>query len=958
MKKSTWLAVILRTFFFSGFLFTGLILATTAEDINSVSVDPDFVSDINFHPAQIASNNTGIALTEITSDITGIISLNLSDIEAFDTCILPGDAGSITGVMSVCPGAKGVIYKIDEIPFATGYIWNLPAGATIASGANTDSITVDFSLAAISGSISVNAVNDCGNGIASPEFVVTVNPLPAAVAGLDRAICMNTSTTLGAPAIAGSTYSWTSVPAGFSSVDAGPSVTPPSSGGAPAGSLNVKDYGATGNGSTDETNAIQSAIDAVSPGGTVYIPDGTYMINATAIPSGGTHGLEINGKSNVTINLSSRAVLKAITNSSDSYEILRIVYSSNITITGGTLLGDKDTHTSSSGEDGTCLTILGSQYVTLDGVTFRKGHGDGIYVQKTGSGVRTQHMIARNIMVDGNYRQGIAIVDGDDILIENSTIKNSGGLPGGGGGIDMEPNANETVNNIRIIGNTIANQASTGIGGGGRYLSGAVTTNVVVTGNTVSGNGIYGIYFNDNSDSTVISSNSILNNGEAGIGLGSPSPNSQVLNNIITGTVGTGIYIEDSKNSVIKGNRISNSTGPGIDGTYRGTGVIFSGNYVWSNGKTSVPSSLDTNAPDSSTITSVSVLPSTLSINSGAQTQFTSIVTGTDSFSLGVTWFATRGTITSSGLYTAPSTAGSDTVIVRSSQDITKTAQAIMTVTTPVQATTYTVQETITATGCTNTHNVVVTVNPLPLPEITGPASICAGLAGNMYTASAGMTHYIWTISAAGTITEGGTETDSTVTVAWNTAGNQTVSLNFTNENQCISDAPTFYEINVKPIPEAPLITPIGSLITSNAVTGNQWYKDGVEIAGATLAHYAVTKDGNYSCVITVNGCSSPVSNILNVIGDGINDIAAGQFELYPVPSKGLFMATMTWPKAEMFTIRVYNGAGSLMYEKKDIMVNGRATHLIDLSNAPDGVYMVTFSSGKSQMIKKMIINR
>ncbi len=60
----------------------------------------------------------------------------------------------------------------------------------------------------------------------SHSVVVTVNPLPAAVAGADRAINLNTGTQIGATAVTGSTYSWSSVPAGFTSTLANPTVTP------------------------------------------------------------------------------------------------------------------------------------------------------------------------------------------------------------------------------------------------------------------------------------------------------------------------------------------------------------------------------------------------------------------------------------------------------------------------------------------------------------------------------------------------------------------------------------------------------------------------------------------------------------------------------------------------------------------------------------------------------------
>lgn len=46
--------------------------------------------------------------------------------------------------------------------------------------------------------------------------------------------------------------------------------------------LNVREFGATGDGSTNDTTPIQAALDAVpSLGGTVYFPPGTYIVSAT-----------------------------------------------------------------------------------------------------------------------------------------------------------------------------------------------------------------------------------------------------------------------------------------------------------------------------------------------------------------------------------------------------------------------------------------------------------------------------------------------------------------------------------------------------------------------------------------------------------------------------------------------------------------------------------------------------
>ena len=91
---------------------------------------------------------------------------------------LPGQAGNITGSSTVCAGASGVAYSVAAIPNTTTYVWSLPPGATIASGAGTNSITVDFATNASPGNIFVYGNNLCGDGGTSPALPVTVNDLP------------------------------------------------------------------------------------------------------------------------------------------------------------------------------------------------------------------------------------------------------------------------------------------------------------------------------------------------------------------------------------------------------------------------------------------------------------------------------------------------------------------------------------------------------------------------------------------------------------------------------------------------------------------------------------------------------------------------------------------------------------------------------------------------------------
>jgi peptidoglycan/xylan/chitin deacetylase (PgdA/CDA1 family) len=75
----------------------------------------------------------------------------------------------------------------------------------------------------------------------------------------------------------------------------------------------------------------------------------------------------------------------------------------------------------------------------------------------------------------------------------------------------------------------------------------------------------------------------------------------------------------------------------------------------------------------------VAISPTTATLYSGATKQFTAVVTGTTNAA--VTWSATAGTVTSSGLYTAPAVTTTKTVYVTATSVVELTKKATATVT-------------------------------------------------------------------------------------------------------------------------------------------------------------------------------------------------------------------------------------------------------------------------------------
>jgi len=100
---------------------------------------------------------------------------------------------------------------------------------------------------------------------------------------------------------------------------------------------NVRDYGATGNGSTDDTTAFNSAnTAATATNGVIYVPHGTYMLNATNINpfTASMFGESMNG-----------SLLRLVASFNATQNLIRLVSVSGLSIKNLTIDGNKSSVT-------------------------------------------------------------------------------------------------------------------------------------------------------------------------------------------------------------------------------------------------------------------------------------------------------------------------------------------------------------------------------------------------------------------------------------------------------------------------------------------------------------------------------------------------------------------------------------------------------------------------------------
>lgn len=86
-----------------------------------------------------------------------------------------------------------------------------------------------------------------------------------------------------------------------------------------------------------------------------------------------------------------------------------------------------------------CLSIRSCTNVKIAGLTLADSGGDGIYLGVAKRGVTNTNVHIKEVICDGNNRQGISVISAENLLIEDTVLKNTSGTAPQAG-IDFEPN--------------------------------------------------------------------------------------------------------------------------------------------------------------------------------------------------------------------------------------------------------------------------------------------------------------------------------------------------------------------------------------------------------------------------------------------------------------------------------------------------------------------------------------
>lgn len=316
----------------------------------------------------------------------------------------------------------------------------------------------------------------------------------------------------------------------------------------------------------DATSVIQSALTAA---GSIVVPDGTYVVGPLNVASG------------TRIYMGANAVFKAKTGYGVNDRLLNIINVNDVEVFGGTIQMLRSEYAGVVNEQRHCVMVSGTNRVKLIRVKAIDSGGDGFYV---GGAADCTDVLLEDCVASNHFRNSLSITRGNRITVLRGQYSQANGTveapAGPWAGIDVEPNASTTLDNVVIDGAECFSNNGNGILCSGP--SAALTDRLTIRNCKVHDNLLQGIkpaYV----QKLIVDCNEVWSNTTGGIeDTTALSLWQRITNNTIYSNGGAGIKGFSSK-AVISGNTVLNAGGDGIKWQF-GQFVNISGNEVCDSG--------------------------------------------------------------------------------------------------------------------------------------------------------------------------------------------------------------------------------------------------------------------------------------------------------------------------------------------------------------------------------------
>jgi hypothetical protein len=155
-----------------------------------------------------------------------------------------------------------------------------------------------------------------------------------------------------------------------------------------------------------------------------------------------------------------------------------------------------------------------------------------------------------------------------------------------------------------------------------------------------------------------------------------------------------------------------------------------------------------------------------------------------------------------------------------------------------------------------------------------------------------------------------------------------------------------------------PVISLNGTTLSSTVATGNQWFRDGAEVPGATGQTYSPLVSGVYKTIVTAASGCLLASNEINFTSTAVIDVSDNEIALTvsPNPNDGRFTLQFEFKTKENLEITMTTAAGQKVYSSVTSGFIGKYSKQIGLKGLPSGLYLLKIRHGKNVYVKKVMV--